>query len=234
MSAAITAAVVGVAGSAYVSSQASDAAEEQSAAANDATALQSKIASEQWNKYLELYDPLERQMVSEAQDYANPENYAKAAGEASATVSQQYSKARDRLTRTPGLDPSSAAYQSSVAGLDLAQAASDATQQNAARQKVTDTAYTRKQSALALGKGLDATAASGLSSASSQSQALANRNYALANLQASSFGTGVSNVVNAVKTSGWLSGTNSNTNTTENANTTPGYASSDLGNGLSL
>ena len=137
-------------------------AEAANNAAADANALRAQISRDQWNRYKEIYEPLERQMVDEAQDYASPENYAKAAGEASATVSQQFSKARDRLTRTPGLDPSSGAYQSSLVGLDLAQAANDATQQNLARKNVTDTAYTRKQSALALGKGLDATAASGL------------------------------------------------------------------------
>lgn len=149
-----------------------------SSAANDAAAqasrLQAQIAKEQWDKYKEIYDPLERQMVTEAQNYDSPEQYARAAGEASATVSSQFSKARDRLTRTPGLDPSSAGYAANMVGLNLAQAASDATQQNLARKNVADTAYSRKQSALGLGKGLDTTASSGAASAATNNLALAN------------------------------------------------------------
>ena len=61
------------------------------------TEMQAQIANEQWGKYKEIYDPLEKKFVSEAQNYDTPENYAKAAGDASATVSQQFDKARDRL-----------------------------------------------------------------------------------------------------------------------------------------
>ena len=178
-----------------------EGANNAAAAASD---LQAQISRDQWNRYKEIYEPLERQMVDEAQDYASPENYAKAAGEASATVSQQFSKARDRLTRTPGLDPSSGAYQSSLVGLDLAQAANDATQQNLARKNVTDTAYSRKQSALALGKGLDATAASGLASSASSNLALARAGQQQANQQAAAIGNIVDRVFAPKPSSNWL------------------------------
>lgn len=168
-------------------------------AAADSTRLQGEIARDQWSRYKEIYEPLERGMVTEAQNYDSPENYARAAGDASATVSSQFSKARDRLGRTPGLDPSSGAYQASLVGLDLAQAASDATQQNAARQKVTDTAYARKTDALSLGKGLPANASSSLSTASQNSLSQANSLQTTANNQAAAFG----NFANRV-TSAWL------------------------------
>lgn len=177
-------------------------------AAANATNLQAQIAREQWNKYKEIYEPLEKQMVDEAQDYANPENYAKAAGEASATVGSQFGKARDRLTRTPGLDPSSAAYQSTIAGLDLAQAANDAVAQNTARQGVTDTAYLRKQSALGLGKGLDTTASSGLAASAANSAKLAQIGLQNANAQSSAFGQIVRDVAPSV--SKWLGGNGGN------------------------
>ena len=182
-------------------------AEAANNAATDANALQAQISRDQWNRYKEIYEPLERQMVDEAQDYASPENYAKAAGEASATVSQQFSKARDRLTRTPGLDPSSGAYQSSLVGLDLAQAANDATQQNLARKNVTDTAYSRKQSALALGKGLDATAASGLASSASSNLALAQAGNQQAGQQAAALGGITDRIISSPTVSNWLNGT---------------------------
>lgn len=203
MSSAITAVVAGsVVSSALADDNGAEAANNSVA---DANALQAQISRDQWNRYKEIYEPLERQMVDEAQDYASPENYAKAAGDASATVSQQFSKARDRLTRTPGLDPSSAAYQSSLVGLDLAQAANDATQQNLARKGVTDTAYARKQSALGLGKGLDSTAASGMSNVASSNLSLANAMQRQSNAEAQAGGQLATGLVKA--TSNWLNGT---------------------------
>lgn len=173
-------------------------------AAADSTRLQAQIAKDQWNRYKEIYEPLERGMVEEAQNYDSPENYAKAAGDASATVSQQFGKARDRLSRTPGLDPSSGAYTASLTGLDLAQAATDATQQNAARQKVKDTAYARKTDALSLGKGLPANATSALSSATQNSLTMAQNGITQANAQAGMIGRAVDRVFNSPVTSNWL------------------------------
>ena len=203
MSSAITAVVAGaVVSSALAGDNGAEAANNSVA---DANALQAQISRDQWNRYKEIYEPLERQMVDEAQDYASPENYAKAAGEASATVSQQFGKARDRLSRESGLDPSSAAYQSSLVGLDLAQAANDATQQNLARKNVTDTAYARKQSALGLGKGLDSTAASGMSNVASSNLSLANAMQRQSNAEAQAGGQLATGLVKA--TSNWLNGT---------------------------
>lgn len=176
--------------------------------ANDAAAaanrLQSEIARDQWNRYKEIYEPLERGMVEEAQNYDTPEQYAKAAGEASATVSSQFSKARDRISRTPGLDPSTAGAQATMAGLDLAQAANDATQQNAARQKVKDTAYARKTDALSLGKGLPANASSMLSTSANNNLSLAQAGMTQANNQSAAFGRVADRVFNSPSTSNWL------------------------------
>lgn len=173
-------------------------------AAAASTQMQSQIAKEQWDKYKEIYEPMERDMVSEAQNYDSPENYAKAAGDASSTVSSQFSKARDRLSRTPGLDPSTAGAQANMVGLDLAQAATDATQQNAARQKVKDVAYARKTDALSLGKGLPANATSALSTATQTSLTMAQNGQAQANAQAGAIGRVVDRVFAPKTGSDWL------------------------------
>lgn len=173
-------------------------------AAADANRLQAEIARDQWNRYKEIYEPLERGMVEDAQNYDSPENYAKAAGEASATVSSQFSKARDRLSRTPGLDMSTPGAQATMAGLDLAQAANDATQQNAARQKVKDTAYARKTDALSLGKGLPANASSMLSTSANNNLSLAQAGQTQANNQAAAFGRVVDRVFSSPTVSNWL------------------------------
>lgn len=200
------AALVGAVAAPVVGSLLADdnGAEGANNAAADSTRLQAEIARDQWNRYKEIYEPLERGMVEEAQNYDTPEQYAKAAGDASATVSSQFSKARDRLSRTPGLDPSSGAYQTSVVGLDLAQAASDATQQNAARQKVKDTAYARKTDALSLGKGLPANATSALSTATQNSLTMAQNGMTQANAQAGAIGRVVDRVFAPKTGSDWL------------------------------
>lgn len=179
-------------------------AEAANAAAADATSMQAQISKDQWNRYKEIYEPLELRMVDEAQRADSPEAYQRAAGEASATVASQFGKARDRLARTPGLDPSSGAFQAGMVGLDLTQAATDATQQNAARQNVKDTAYQRKVTALGLGKGLDSTAASGLATSASNSLALARDGQAQAERQAAGFGRIADRVVSGVSKSNWL------------------------------
>lgn len=206
MSSAITAVV----GGAIVSDMLSDdyGAENANNASADATRMQAQIAKDQWNKYKEIYEPLEKQVVAEARGYETTANYAKAAGDAQATVSQQYSKARDQLTRQPGVDPSSAAYQASMVGLNMAEAAQGAVQQNAARQGVQDTAYARKQSAVAMGKGLDTTAASGLGSVASSNASRAATAQAQANQQAAGIGQLTGTIIGAAPkafgTSNWL------------------------------
>lgn len=173
-----------------------DRATRASERASDSAALTAQIGAEQWDRYTELYDPLERQFVNEAQNYDTPAQYERAAGEASATVTQQFGKARERLGRTPGLDPSSPAFAASMTGLDLAQAATDATQQNAARQKVKDTAYVRKTDALSLGKGLPAQASNMLTSATRTNLGLADLNTAAGMANSNALGNVVNRVIN--------------------------------------
>ncbi len=151
--------------------------------------MQAQIASEQWDRYKTTYAPLEDKMVADAQKYDSPENFAKAAGDAASTVSEQFGKARDRLSRTPGLDPSSGAYQASVTGLDLTQAATDATQQNAARQSVKDISYARKLDALSLGKGIPAQASASLNASAQNGLNQSRFNYGVGLDQANALGS---------------------------------------------
>lgn len=227
---AAQAVLVGTVGSAVVGSALADdyGAEGANDAAADSTRLQAQIARDQWNRYKEIYAPLEQKYVDEAMNYDSPENYSRAADEASTTTSSQFGKARDRLKRTPGLDPSSAGYSSAMVGLDLAQAATDSTQQNAARQRVRDTAYARKTDALSLGKGLPANAASTLSSVATQSLAQANAGYNRGAQEAQAYGNVINRVVNSGVNSGWFG---ANPSTPQGGVYAPGGASfgSDLG-----
>lgn len=186
MSAAITGAIAAtVVGSALADDNGAEGANN---AAADSTRLQSEIARDQWNRYKTMYSPLEESYVKEAQNYDSPENYARAAGDASATVASQFGKARAQLMRTPGLDPSSGAFQAGMTNLGLSEAANSAVQQNAARNKVKDMAFARKTDALSLGKGLPAQAATMLGSAATNSIGLANAGFNQANAQAGAIG----------------------------------------------
>lgn len=212
------AALVGAVAAPVVGSLLADdnGAEGANDAAADANRLQAQIARDQWNRYKEIYEPLEKGMVTEAQTYDSPENYARAAGDASATVSAQFSKARDRLSRTPGMDPSNPGAGANLMGLELAQAATDATQQNAARQKVKDTAYARKTDALSLGKGLPANASSMLATSASNNLSLANAGFQRGAQQAQAIGNVVNRVFNSGGSSNWLN------NTPQTGSTAPG------------
>lgn len=206
---AVAGAAVSVGLSSALNSGSDRAANKANNTAADATALQSQIAAEQWDRYTELYDPLERQFVSEAQNYDSPSEYVRAAGDASATVAREFGKARERLGRTPGLDPSSPAYAAALGGLDLAEAATGATQQNAARQKVKDTAYVRKTDALSLGKGLPAQASNMLTTATRNNLGLAELNTATGMANSNAIGNVVNRVINPTTVNGFKNWLNS-------------------------
>lgn len=187
MSAAICAAVVG---GVVASAMADDnGAEDANAAAADANRTQAEIANDQWNNYKKTYQPLENALVAEATNYDSPENLARAAGDASATNASEFGKVKEALSRTPGLDPSSPAFQAGMTQLGLQQAASSAVTQNAARQGVADTAYARKLNAVSLGKGLPAQASAGLSSVASFNANMAANAQAQANQNAAGWGS---------------------------------------------
>ena len=191
--AVVAGAAITTVGGALMSRKGNKAQDAAASAAN----LEAEIARDQWERYKQVYAPLEEQFVAESFAYDTPQNYALAAGEASADVSTQFGKMRQRLNRTPGLDPSSPAYQASMVNLDLSQAATDATMQNRARLGVRDTAYDRKRTALALGKGLDQTAASGAGRSANTLGNLAAAQYGQASDAATGLGSLTSNLINA-------------------------------------
>lgn len=201
---AIVGAVISTVGGSLLNRGSRRAADRANNAAADAAGLQAQIANEQWGRYLETFAPLEDQMVRDAKNYTSPENYARAAGEASSTVSSQFGKARDRLYRTPGLDPSSGAFQAGMVGLDLAQAATDATQQNLARKQVTDTGYARIQDAVSLGKGIPASASASLTNTALINSRLGQNMTDRADRTAGLVGGVVDRVVNSPGVNNWL------------------------------
>lgn len=199
--------LLGTIGSAAIGAVSSNRASKNAANAmrgqSDAAALQAQIAGEQWDRYKEIYDPLERSYVDEASKFDSPEQYARAAGDASATVAQQFGKARERLQRTPGLDTSTPGFASQMVGLDAAQAAADATQQNAARRNVKMDALQLKGNAINLGKGLPGSAGALAGNAATQFGNMASNQYQLAQSQAATAGNVMDRVFNPTSMN-WL------------------------------
>ena len=199
-------AIISTVGGALISRKSNKSADKAADSANYAANMQADIAQDQWDRYKNVFAPLEQEMVSDARDSASDWEYARAASQASADVGAQYGKAVDRLNRIPGMDPSSAMYGHSIAGLEMDRAAADATAQNVARAGVDTLSYQKKNDALSLGKGLPANAVSGMSNAASAYGNIASTQSQNAANQATAFGTLTNRVVNGLQTSGWLGG----------------------------
>jgi hypothetical protein len=167
-------------------------------AAENASNVQAGIAQDQWNDYKTNFQPLEGKFVNEATNWTSPQNYAKAAGDAAATVDAQYGAAKDSLARTPGLDPSSGAYQAGMTNLGLSQAATSATAQNTARQNVQNQGIAMEENALSLGKGLPASASASAGSASAGLSNLSNSVSRQNANNAAGIGSAVQSVANGV------------------------------------
>jgi hypothetical protein len=214
MSAAIAAAAIGAGATVYAASQQPDTSGLNNAAEN-ASNTQAQIAQDQWNDYKTNFQPLESKFVGQANNWTSPQNYDKAAGDAAATVNAQFGAAKDSLARTPGMDPSSGAYQAGMTGLGLQQAASSAAAQNTARQNVQNQGIAMQENALSLGKGLPATASASAGSAASGLSSLSN---SVARQNAAT-GSGIGSAVNTI-----ANGVTSYINNNSSSGVNPTYA----------
>lgn len=194
----------------------------QSQATADAySAMQAEIARDQWDRYKQVYAPLEDRLVGEAMDYGQPWRYDAAASQAAATVNQQYDKALQQMQRTPGLDPSSGAYTAALAGLEMNRAASSAGAQNLARKQVDDTAYARKHTAVGLGKGLDTAASSALGGLATYHAGQAQQQQQQNMQYAGALGRVAERSINGLSNSNWLGGGTANAGANYSSSWTP-------------
>lgn len=191
---AAAAAVASAALGASASNKASKAGAAASDRASQANAWQGEIAREQHDDYKSIYQPLERELVADSKNFDSEAAYDQAAAEAQEAVSSQLGLAKERLDRAPGMDPTSAAAQAARVSLELKGAALGAREQNRARTAVTDKAYARKLDAVGLGKGLVASASTGMANAASTASSIA----ANANAQAGQTAAGVGSMVGGV------------------------------------
>lgn len=183
MSVASAAAVVSVGATLYSGSQSADAAGAASSAASEQVALghrQADMAQAQWDRYLDIYDQPERDLVTEAQKGLDPEQYA---GMAVTDVGQQFDAQRGTLRRRNeayGLKPGSGQWQGSSRQLGIAEALGKAQAANKTRLAVEDTNFNRKAGVVGLGKGMQTSAMSGMGSAAGTMGSAANTNMGIA------------------------------------------------------
>jgi len=199
----VVAAVGGAAVGAMGTKSAAKSAAKSQQAAIDANAWQGEIAQDQYEEYKKTYLPLERQLAQDATNFDSQANYDKAAASAQSSVSTQMGLAKERLRRTPNLDPSSAAAVAANADLELKGAAMGASEQNKARENISNLAYARKQDAVSLGKGLASNASAGMASAAAGAQSIANAQNASATSTAAGLGSMFSGVIKEAGKADW-------------------------------
>lgn len=163
---AVGAAVAGAVVSSALAPEGPDMSSSNAAnnAAAEASKQQAEIAKQQWEAYKNTYLPLEQRYVDEAKDFGSVANQNKSAQEAAAASTAAYASARERLNKTPGINPNSEAYLRATNNIGLAEAANSAAAQTGARQLVKDKGNAMITDALSMGKGLPANASSALGS----------------------------------------------------------------------
>ncbi|ATQ79247.1 hypothetical protein CR152_32240 (plasmid) [Massilia violaceinigra] len=158
---------------------------------------------DQYEDYKNFARPVEHSVYADAMNTDTPEAYDKAAGDAQASVSSQLGMARERMARTPGLDPSSAAAQAASTSMELKGAAMGAAAANKARDGIKDKAFARKLDAVGIGKGLVSNASSGLASAAATASNIAGQQSAQAGQTAAGVGNMVSGIANGLSKVNW-------------------------------
>jgi hypothetical protein len=107
-------------------------------------------------RYETIFQPLEEQLASEAQDYASPERQEKEAGAAEADVASQFASARqtaqDRL-ESYGVDPSQTRAGALDLGSRVAEAAAQASAGNQARTNTENVGRALRSEAINVGRG---------------------------------------------------------------------------------
>lgn len=156
------AAVVGTVASISNANKANKRASAAQASQDEILGRQEDRADEQWENYKTNYLPLEQQYLEMSKNFGSIANQEKAAANTAAAVAGKFASARDQLKRTPGLDPNSQQYLREAAKLNLAEAASSAAGQTAARESVEKTGAAMLQDASSLGKGIASSATSQL------------------------------------------------------------------------
>lgn len=177
--------------------------------------VQADIAQSQWDRYRKIYGPLEEEYLNESKNLGSIANQNHDAQQAAADVASGFAGAREQLNETPGLNPNSDAYLRAANRINLAEAASSATGQSAARKTAQDRGRAALTDAVSLGKGLPASAGSilasagaGLGSAARLYQQQAQYGQQQANATGAGFGKLIGGITGSKGFQDWMSSPN--------------------------
>jgi hypothetical protein len=154
-----------------------------------------EIAAQRFNRYKEVFAPLEDQYIQQVFDVRNQSNYENAGGIAAAQFQKEFQTGQDKLTDQmfqQGVDPSSGAFQENSAALRRAQAVGQGLGVSGAKVANTDRFYQGLRGVMAIGQGQSADAIEGMAGLARQSQERANASAETAFNKSSAIRSGVS------------------------------------------
>lgn len=135
------------------------------------------ISQDQWNYYKQNYQPVEQNLINQAQQANTPEQYAAATGRANADVTNAFdttSKATANRMQAYGINPASPAYQSTMASSDLAKGSTLAGAETNAWNTQRNLAYSRALDVVGIGRNIPAQSSASMGAASSAAGQAAN------------------------------------------------------------
>ena len=136
-----------------------------------------EIAAQRFNRYKEVFAPLEDQYIQQVFDVRDQGNYETAGGIAAAEFQGGFQKAQNNLGGElfqQGADPSSGVYQENSAALRRAQAVAQGRGVSAAKVGNTDRFYQGLRGVMAIGQGQAADAIDGMGNIARSAQEKAN------------------------------------------------------------
>ena len=132
-----------------------------------------EISAQRFNRYKEVFAPLEDQYIQQVLDVRNQGNYEQAGSIAAAEYQRGFQTAQDNLTNQmmqQGIDPSSGAFQTNSAALRRAQAVRQGLGVSGAKVANTDRFYKGLQGVIAMGQGQAADSIGGMADIAKMSQ----------------------------------------------------------------
>src|SRR5665811_1080388 len=148
------------------------------------------------------YQPLESNLISQAQQAGSPEEYAKAAGRATADVAGGFdagNKTAQSTMQGMGINPGSPAYASSVASSGLAQGSAEAGAQTQAYNTQKQLAYSKALDVAGLGRNIPAQSAASTTAAANTMQYSKNSQFGQNSQNVQNIGYGLQPLVGAAK-----------------------------------
>lgn len=135
---------------------------------------QAQQAQETWQRYKDVYQPVENRMVDEAMNYDSPERTQREQGRAMADVTASFEASRrNALERLEGygVDPSQTRSAALDVGVRTQEAAAKAAAATAATQRIQDTARAMRADVINTGRGMPSQVAANYGGAVSAGQA---------------------------------------------------------------